>query len=91
MTPPVKSQGSSDMGNVGEVCPMIHPYVKISDSVTHSSEFAVAAGSEEGMKGMLKAAKALAMTTLDLCYDDTFLEAVKTDHARYRHEVESTL
>ena len=91
VTPPVKSQGSSDMGNVGEVCPMIHPYVKISDSVTHSSEFAVAAGSEEGMKGMLKAAKALAMTTLDLCYDDTFLEAVKTDHARYRHEVESTL
>ena len=89
--PPIKSQGSSDMGNVGEVCPMIHPYVKISDSVTHSSDFAIAAGSEEGMKGMLKAAKALAMTTLDLCYDDALLGTVKADHARYRAEVEGSL
>ena len=87
--PPAKGIGSSDMGNVEEVCPGIHPYVKIADESvsTHSGAFAQAAGSEEGMKGMLEAAKALAMTTLDLCLDEALLKAVKEDHARYRSEV----
>jgi len=87
--PPAKGIGSSDMGNVEEVCPAIHPYVKIADESisTHSSAFAQAAGSEEGVKGMLEAAKALAMTTLDLCLDEALLKAVKEDHARYRSEV----
>lgn len=87
--PPAKGIGSSDMGNVGEVCPAIHPYVKIADESisTHSSAFAQAAGSDAGMKGMLQAAKALAMTTLDLCLDEALLAAVKADHARYRVEV----
>jgi amidohydrolase len=86
--PPVKGIGSSDMGNVGEVCPMIHPYVKVADESVpnHTHEFAQAAGSEIGMQGMLKAAKALAMTTLDLCYDSALLESVKADYARYRAE-----
>jgi amidohydrolase len=82
--PAVKTQGSSDMGNVGEVCPMIHPYIKVSDCATHSKEFALAAGSEAGMTGMLTAAKALAMTALDLCFNDTLMAAIKADHARYR-------
>lgn len=86
--PPLKGIGSSDLGNVGEVCPMIHPYVKVADdSVSnHTPEFAQAAGSEEGMQGMLKAAKALAMTTLDLCYDSALFESVKAEYARYRAE-----
>src|SRR5690606_30193585 len=51
VAPPVKGIGSSDMGNVGEVAPMIHPYFKITDeSVSnHTPEFAEAAGSPEGM------------------------------------------
>jgi amidohydrolase len=86
--PPVTGIGSSDMGNVSERVPSIHPYVKIADGVsTHSSAFAEAAGSEHAMKGMLQAAKALAMTTLDLCLDEVFFEAVQADHARYRSEV----
>ena len=85
--PPAKGIGSSDMGNVAEVCPAIHPYVKIADDAsTHSSAFAVAAASEEAMKGMLQAAKALAMTTLDLCLDEPFFKAVQEDYARYRAE-----
>jgi amidohydrolase len=88
VSPAVKTQGSSDMGNVGEVCPMIHPYIGISDSATHSIEFAQAAGSEVGMAGMLKAAKALAMTALDLCFNDALMAAIKADHARYRAEAQ---
>ena len=87
--PPAKGIGSSDMGNVGEICPAIHPYVKIADESisTHSSAFAEAAGSDAGMEGMLQAAKGLAMTTLDLCLDEALLAAVKADYARYRSEV----
>ena len=86
--PPARGIGSSDMGNVGEVCPAIHPYVKIvEESIsTHSSAFAQAAGSDAGRKGLLQAAKALAMTTLDLCLDARLLAAVKEDHLRYRSE-----
>ncbi len=82
--PPTKGIGSSDMGNVMEICPAIHPYVKISDVVNHSPEFAQAAASERGRRGLLLAAKALAMTTLDFCSDPALVAAVKSEHAAYR-------
>jgi metal-dependent amidase/aminoacylase/carboxypeptidase family protein len=89
--PPAKGIGSSDMGNVGEVCPAIHPYVKISDesAPTHSSAFAEAAKSPAGREGMLQAAKALAMTALDLFYDRSLLARAKEDFNRYRAETGS--
>ena len=88
--PPAKGIGLSDMGNAGEVCPAIHPYVKISDesTSTHSSAFAEAAKSPAGREGMLQAAKALDMTALDLFYDGSLLQKVKEDFARYRAEAE---
>jgi amidohydrolase len=88
--PPAKGIGSSDMGNVAEVCPAIHPYVKICDESisTHSGDFAQAAKSPAGKEGMLQAAKGLAMTALDLFYDDSLLARVKADFARYREEAE---
>ena len=78
------------MGNVGEVCPAIHPYMKLSDesTSTHSGAFAEAAKSEAGREGMLQAAKALAMTALDLFYDESLLPRIKEDFVRYRAEVE---
>ena len=51
-------------------------------------EFARAAGSEAGMAGMLNAAKALAMTALDLCFNDALMAFIKADHARYRAEAQ---
>ena len=86
--PPAKGIGSSDMGNVGEVCPAIHPYVKIADESvsTHSAAFAEAAASEAGREGLLLAAKALAMTALDLFLDEALLPAVRADYDRYRSE-----
>jgi len=82
--PPTKGIGSSDMGNVMEVCPAIHPYVKISDEINHSPEFTHAAASERGMRGMILAAKALAMTALDVCEDPALVAAVKAEHAAFR-------
>ena len=60
--------GSTDMGDVTQVVPGIHPYVQIAeDNVAgHSREFAEASGSERGQVAMLAAAKAMAMTTVNL-------------------------
>lgn len=60
--------GSSDMGNVSQVVPALHPYIAIcSEEVAgHTAEFCDAAGSPAGHQGMLKAAKLMAMTAVDL-------------------------
>jgi amidohydrolase len=65
---PREAYGSTDMGNVSHLVPSIHPYVAIAPKgvLIHSTEFASAAASESGIKGMLDAAKALAMTVVDL-------------------------
>ncbi len=73
--------GSTDMGNVSQVIPAIHPSVAVSspDILLHSSEFAVAAASESGHKGLLDAAKALAMTIVDLLSDSNTVKRVKDE------------
>ncbi|MCK5247142.1 M20 family metallopeptidase, partial [Candidatus Bipolaricaulota bacterium] len=65
------SMGSTDMGDVTQVVPGIHPYVQIAedDVAGHSREFANASKSERGQVAMLAGAKALAMTTVDLLED----------------------
>jgi len=79
--PSVGGVGSSDFGNVSQVVPAIHPYIAIVDEGTsnHTREFAAAAGSPRGQRGMLLAAKALAMTALDVLTDATFLDQVRAD------------
>ena len=65
------SMGSTDMGNVSAVAPAIHPTVAIAppDIAIHTAQFREMAASEEGMKGMLDAAKAMAMTVVDVLTD----------------------
>jgi len=60
--------GSTDMGNVSQVAPSIHPYLSITDKdvPSHSSYFTKAAISEKGLKTMITGAKALALTGLDV-------------------------
>ena len=60
--------GSTDCGNVSQALPTIHPYIRISpDGIPgHSREFAEWAKSPIARQGMVAAAKALAMTALDL-------------------------
>jgi amidohydrolase len=73
--------GSTDMGNISQVIPAIYPSVAISspDVLLHSAEFAVAAASESGHKGVLDAAKALAMTIVDLLGDPNTVKRVKDE------------
>ena len=63
-----KTFGSTDMGNVSQLVPGIHPLVAIAQAevLLHSPEFALAAASEAGIKGMCDAAKALAITVVNL-------------------------
>ncbi|MGE5542727.1 MAG: M20 family metallopeptidase [Bacillota bacterium] len=73
--------GSSDIGNVSQELPAIHPYVAIAsgDVPGHTEEFARAAGSEQAHRAMLAGSKAMAMTCLDLIVDTSFMERVKRD------------
>ncbi|MBU9814392.1 M20 family metallopeptidase [Rahnella sp. C60] len=76
--------GSSDIGNVSQVTAAIHPYIRIGDVLPHTPEFAEAAGSEAGLQAMLQAAKALAMTTVDLCQDGAKLQAVREEFLNWK-------
>ena len=68
LTDPRIGIGSSDIGNVSQLVPSIHPLVAIVSPrvANHSPEFAEAAVSEAGTHGLMDAAKALAMTVVDL-------------------------
>ncbi|WP_338577009.1 M20 family metallopeptidase [Erwinia sp. E_sp_B01_1] len=81
--------GSSDIGNVSQITAAIHPYLRIGDVTPHTPEFADAAGSATGLKAMLTAAKALAMTAYDLCHDDEKLAAVKNEFIQWQSQTVS--
>jgi metal-dependent amidase/aminoacylase/carboxypeptidase family protein len=67
--PEVKQRmGSTDMGNVSQVVPALHPYIAIGPEELggHTIEFREAAASPVGHEGMVNAAKLMAMTAVDL-------------------------
>ena len=78
---PSKAFGSTDMGNVSRLVPSIHPFVAIApvEVVVHSPQFALAAASEAGIQGLLDAAKALAMTVVDLVANPEIVIKVKEE------------
>ncbi len=67
-----------DIGNVSHVCPTIAPYIKIGDEslVGHTDEFREASRSKSGFDGMIVAAKAMALTSLDFIVDNELRERV---------------
>jgi amidohydrolase len=76
--------GSTDCGNVSQVLPTIHPYIRISpDGVPgHSREFAEWAKSPLARAGMVAGAKALALTALDLVADPAQVQRAREEFAR---------
>ncbi|MCK4566601.1 MAG: M20 family metallopeptidase [Candidatus Thorarchaeota archaeon] len=82
--PPGSGAGSSDIGNVSHVIPAIHPYISICDDsiAGHSIEFAEASASKRGHEVMLNAAKALAMTAIDLFTDSQMMDRVREEFRR---------
>ena len=73
--------GSTDMGNVSQVIPGIHPFVAIApvEVANHSPQFASAAASEAGTCGLIDAAKALTMTVVDLVANPEMVSQVKQE------------
>jgi metal-dependent amidase/aminoacylase/carboxypeptidase family protein len=76
--------GSTDAGNVSHAIPTIHPYIRTSpDGVPgHSREFAQHNATPLARAGMVAAAKALALTALDLLADPGSLQAAKEEFRR---------
>jgi amidohydrolase len=80
--PPAGSgQGSTDMGDVSQAVPSIHAYIQIcGDEVAgHSREFAEASASKRGEEVILIAAKAMAMTAIDLFTDPDLMNRAKEE------------
>jgi amidohydrolase len=73
--------GSTDVGNVSQLIPAVHPFMRIApESVpTHSPDFARAAATEDALRRMLDAAKAMAMTAADLLADPATLKKVRAE------------
>ena len=65
---PNERMGSTDMGDISHLVPAIHPYLAIAPEniAGHTVEFKEYCISEAGKSAMLEAAKALAMTAVDL-------------------------
>ena len=72
--------GSTDMGNVSQVVPSIHPNFSVGQPIfTHSPEFTAVALTDAAHEGMLRAAEAMAMTGVDIAFEPGLIDAIKAD------------
>ena len=80
--------GSTDMGNVSQVLPAIHPYIGIATEGTpgHSTAFRDAAVTPRAHENALAAAKAMALVTIDLLTDPSLLAAARAEFDARRAE-----
>jgi amidohydrolase len=80
---PIPNQGmaSSDMGNISHALPAIQPHIAITDPGTaaHTPAFCQASISDRGHEGMLKVAKALAMTAVDLLSNPELVSNIRLE------------
>ncbi|KAF9114527.1 hypothetical protein BGX27_010584 [Mortierella sp. AM989] len=89
----VTPAGSTDMGNVTFAFPGIHPVFNIAslDGVrepglsTHSLLFAERAGTELAHKTVIRAAKGLSLTALDVLLDADFTKAARKDFEKSKN------
>ena len=76
------STGSTDMGNVSQVVPSIHPTFGVGQMIfNHTPDFTAAAITDAAHDSMLKTAQALAMTGVDLALDPDLVRRAKADFA----------
>ncbi len=78
--------GSTDMGNVMQVLPGIHPYVAISNDTIpgHSTAFRDQAKTPEALERALVASKALTLTALDVLTDPALLRDARAEFEERR-------
>ncbi len=79
-SPPDRGRGSSDIGNVSQVVPTIHPHVPMGDGIhIHTPGFAAAAGSQRGGEAVLEGARTMALTAIDLCLLEEWRRRITDD------------
>jgi amidohydrolase len=80
--------GSTDVGNVSQVCPTIHPKFGICESgvdiPVHTREFAEATLTETAKMNVSKTVMALTMTAVDIIVDGELLEQIKNEFKEAR-------
>ncbi len=76
-----RSMGSTDMGNVSQAVPGIHPGIAIAPQEVpiHTVEFREYARSDAGHQGLVDAAKAMAMTGIDVLVDADLRKRMKDE------------
>ncbi len=79
---------STDFGDVSWKTAGIHAYCSLGDErlVAHTPAFAEAAGSEAGHRALVAAAKALAMTAVDILADGELRARMRSEFERYRRQ-----
>ncbi|XP_070579510.1 xaa-Arg dipeptidase-like [Ptychodera flava] len=79
--------GSTDMGNVTHTVPGFHPKFGIGcTATTHSRGYTAEAGKPEAQEPTLKQAKILAMTALDVFFQDGIITEIKE---RFKQDMEN--
>ena len=78
--------GSTDMGNVMQVLPAIHPYIAISPEPIpgHSIAFREAVVGQEAHDNAIAAGKALALTAIDVLADPEILRKARSEFEERR-------
>lgn len=85
MQPPEKNVGSSDIGNVSQIIPTIHPHVPIREGINiHTREFAEATATPDGHRALMEGVLTLGLTAMELLFNKEALEAVKKDFQERR-------
>ncbi len=77
-----KELGSSDIGNVSQAVPAIHPTLAITSAgcPAHSEAFRIQGNKPQAYAGMRTGAMALAMTVLELYKNKAILSNIKKEH-----------
>lgn len=72
-----RNKGSSDIGNLSQLVPTIHPHVPIGEGITvHTEGFARAAVSLQGEMAAVEGATTLALTAIELAFSPQLQEAI---------------
>ncbi|MBW7956707.1 MAG: M20 family metallopeptidase [Deltaproteobacteria bacterium] len=77
---PEKNVGSSDIGNVSQIIPTIHPHVPIRKGINiHTQDFADATITPDGHRALMEGVKALGLTAIELFFNTEALETIRKD------------
>lgn len=79
---PIDSTGSSDMGNISQAMPSIHPMFGIGGAAfNHTPGFTEVSATDKAHESMVQVAQALAMTGVQVALDPDLLQRAKDEFA----------